>query len=190
MVSYLILNKQKKIEFVNDCNAIVNYGELKKAILWYSPKPTARVKHIYMHGIYPAISIYEEKMHIHRLLMTYWLQCKLPSNYYVHHIDENKLNALQNNLLLVFSSTHQSKHNKGKRVSDETRKLIAYANKKRKGKRQKKHRQDVSTQIVINMKNSGMSINAIALKLGCDWSTVNARIQDFENPELLGGDCK
>lgn len=35
---------QRKIEFINDCYAVVDYGELEKAILWYSNKPTVSKK--------------------------------------------------------------------------------------------------------------------------------------------------
>lgn len=65
MVICLIVKEQKKLEFINDCHCIVDYAELEKAINWYSDKPTARLKHIYMHGNYPAVSIYKEKIHIH-----------------------------------------------------------------------------------------------------------------------------
>lgn len=36
----ILVNEQKKIVFINDCNAIVDYEELENAILWYSGKPT------------------------------------------------------------------------------------------------------------------------------------------------------
>lgn len=110
----MIVNKQKKIEFINDCNCIVDYNELEKAILWYQNKPTSRLKHIYMLGEYPAITIFKEKIHIHRLLMEYWLNTKLPRDYYVHHINENKLDTRKENLSLEYSFVHQSHHNKGK----------------------------------------------------------------------------
>ena len=36
----MIVKFQKKIEFINDCNCIVDYEELEKAMLWYQDKPT------------------------------------------------------------------------------------------------------------------------------------------------------
>jgi hypothetical protein len=90
---------------------VVDEGELIKAILWYSSKPIARVKTVYVYGKYPAVSIYNEKIHIHRLLMMYWLNRKLSSEEYVHHKDENRLNALRRNLEIVGQSKHQSQHN-------------------------------------------------------------------------------
>lgn len=114
IVIIMIVNTQKKIEFINDCECIVDYNELEKAILWYQDKPTSRLKHIYMFGEYPAVTIFNKKIHIHRLLMEYWLNTKLPRNYYVHHINENKLDARKENLSVEFSTIHQSHHNKGK----------------------------------------------------------------------------
>lgn len=57
----MIVKFQKKIEFINDCNCIVDYEELEKAMLWYQDKPTSRLKHIYMFGNYPAVTIFKEK---------------------------------------------------------------------------------------------------------------------------------
>ena len=60
----MIVNKQKRIEFINDCNCIVDYIELEKAILWYQERPTSRLKHIYLSGNYPAVTIFNKKIHI------------------------------------------------------------------------------------------------------------------------------
>lgn len=117
---------QKKIEFNNTCNCIVDYNELENAILWYIEKPVQSIKKIYIHGNYPAITINREKIHIHRLLMEYWLKTDIPRNFYVHHINENKLDARKENLALIFMTTHQSKHNKGKVISQKQRKELNY----------------------------------------------------------------
>ena len=108
MVNYLIVNFQKRIEFINECNCIVDLNELEQAILWYQSKPTASVKKIYLHGNYPAVSIHNQKIHIHRLLMQYWLNTKLPFEYSVHHLNENKLDARKENLSLILNSAHNS----------------------------------------------------------------------------------
>ena len=112
----MTVKKQKKINFVNDCEAIVDYKELENAILWYSDSPVTSVKHIYMHGKYPAVSIGKDKIHIHRLLMMYWLDSKIPTEFSVHHIDENRLNASKNNLSVVLNSDHN--HRKDVSISD------------------------------------------------------------------------
>lgn len=36
----MIVKFQKKIEFINDCNCIVDYEELEKAMLWYQDNLT------------------------------------------------------------------------------------------------------------------------------------------------------
>lgn len=64
-----MVKTQKRIEFVNDCDAIVDYVELEKAIVWYAKTPVNSIKHIYIHGDYPAISICKEKIHISDLVI-------------------------------------------------------------------------------------------------------------------------
>ena len=39
----MIVKKQKKIEFINDCGCVIDYVELEKAILFRCNKPTARL---------------------------------------------------------------------------------------------------------------------------------------------------
>ena len=107
----MIVKHQKEIQFINDCGCLVDLTELAKAIQWYSDKPVARVKHIYMYGNYPAVSIYKEKIHVHRLLVMYWENRLLNPSEYVHHHDGNKLNALKDNLSIMEQRNHQSLHN-------------------------------------------------------------------------------
>ena len=166
----MIVKKQKKIEFINDCGCVVDYGELEKAILFRCDKPTARLKHIYLHGNYPAVSIHKEKIHVHRLLMMYWIG--------------NKLNSIQENLSIVLNSAHLSGHNKGRQLSDEHRVKISENNHKRKGIRHRKTRDDVTYESVINLSKKGFSINKIASILNCDWTTVVARLNEPDNPEV------
>lgn len=71
-----------------------------------------------MYGLYPAVSLGKQKIHIHRLLMMYRLNGRLPKEYVVHHEDGNRLNALIDNLSLVYLSRHQSNHNKGRPSHD------------------------------------------------------------------------
>jgi hypothetical protein len=182
----MIVNKQKEIEFINDCGIIVDYSILAKAIYWYSSKPTTRIKHIYLHGKYPAVSIYKEKIHIHRLIGMYINKRKLKRDEYIHHKDENRLNSEISNLVLMKNIEHQSLHNKGKLVGEKQREGIIKFNKTRKNIRQKLHRPNITYKKVNELLNKGYSINKIANKLGVDWSTIKARINDINNnPELL-----
>lgn len=180
----MIIKEQKPIIIKNQCNAIFDEEELKRAILWYSDRPVSRIKTVYMYGQYPAVSIYFQKIHIHRLLMMYWLQRDLNRDEYIHHKDGNKLNATKENLELIDASIHQSLHNKGRILSKEHKRKIAEANRKRKGTRKKK-RVNISLNELKEFLGMGWSINKIAQYYGCDWTTVKNRI--YENPELLEG---
>lgn len=130
----MIVKEQKQIQFINDCNCIVDYNELEKAILWFQEKPTCRLKHIYIHMKYPCVSIHKAKIHIHRLLMMYWNGVRtLDTKIYVHHINSNKLDCSRTNLIFITDKEHQSLHNKGKKLSDVHKAKIAENNRKRKG---------------------------------------------------------
>ena len=181
-----MVKNQRKIEFINNCCAVVDYDELEKAILWYSCKPTISKKHIFMYGNYPAVSIGKDKIHIHRLMMMYWLDCKITREFLVQHIYENKLDCRKENLEVVLDSSKISKNGKGKTVSDKVRnRMIAY-NHTRKGTRQPFHREDISYLDIKKMLDKGYSLNKIAKTLRCGWSTVKARVEDLKNnPELL-----
>ena len=113
----MIVHKQKPLQFNSPADVLFDAAELKVAILWYSSKPVARLKHIFLYGRYYAVSIYEEKLHIHRLLMTYWLKRDLEPTEYVHHKNGNKFNNLRENLELLPASLHQSVTNKGRKQS-------------------------------------------------------------------------
>ena len=177
---------QKPIKFNNNCNCIVDYDELEKAILWYSNKPVRSNKKIYMHGKYPAITINRDKIHIHRLLMNYWLNTKLPINFFVHHINENKLDTRKENLAVVFITTHQSKHNKGKITTDKQKEATRKSNHKRLGIKKGFYRKDVSYTRIWELHQRGYSINKISKELNYDWEQVKIRLNEiYDNPELL-----
>ena len=130
----MIVNKQKPIEFRNKCGAIFDEEVLRSAILALATKygkPTARLKDVFMHGNYPAISYRGQKIHIHRLLKCFEInRTFLWRNEYVHHKNGSKLDARLENLEIMEESKHQSLHNKGKVVSEETRKKHTENNKR------------------------------------------------------------
>ena len=178
---------QRKIQFHNDCGALVNYEELEKAVLWYAPHPVVSNKHIYKYGEYPAVSIGKQKVHIHRLLMMYWCGYIFPSDIYVHHIDENKLNATKSNLAIIPCREHQRYHNKGKQISNYQRQRIIETNRLRKGTRRNYYKSDVSAHDVYILVKQGHSFNKISKSLDLDWSCVKQRYFDYihDNPEML-----
>ena len=116
----------------------------------------------------------------------FWLNCKLPSNYFVHHLDGNKLNADKNNLSLMFVSAHQSQHNTGKTLSYSHRRKIAENNHKRKGIR-RRYKKPISAKQVYDLKAHGYSFNKISKLLKLDWGCVKQRYNDYihDNPEIL-----
>ena len=181
--------KRKEIQLINDCGAIFNNCDLENAIRWYAKTPVARIKHVYLHGNYPAVSVGKEKIHIHRLLMMYWLKSSIPHDFYVHHLDENKLNADKVNLSVIHCLPHQSCHNKGKVLTAQHRERIGVANTRRKGIRHKYARKDITAECVYNLVQKGNSFNAISKMSKIDWSCVKQRYYDFvhDNPELVGG---
>lgn len=126
----MIVNSQKPIEFVNTCGAILRTLELECAVLWWSRKPVARLKKVFLHGNYPAVAIHKEKIHVHRLILSWHLGRRLTRTEYVHHRNENKLDARVENLQLMAEADHQSHHNKGKVVSQETRRKLTESNKR------------------------------------------------------------
>ena len=77
--------KQKPIYFYNNCKCIVDYTELEKAILWIQTANTNSKKKIYLHGVYPAVTVGKNKYHVHRLLMMYWDGRALDRSEYCHH---------------------------------------------------------------------------------------------------------
>ena len=147
---------------------------------WADGKVLMRCRKVYMHGNYPAVSIFDEKLHIHRLIYSYNHRKKLLRSIHVHHKDDNKLNAFTDNLEEIKDSIHMSHHNKGKALSQDHKDKISSANRKRKGiKMKKKHPMQELTDYV----NQGLSISAISKIYGCSWDTVKNRIH--ENSELL-----
>lgn len=183
----MIIKAQKKIEFINDCDCLVDYDELAKAIMWYQDKPTARLKHIYIHQKYPAVSIYDKKVHIHRLLMMYWSNNKtLDREIYVHHIDGNKLCALKSNLMFMRNKEHQSMHNLGKTITEAQRLATIKSNQRRKGIKRGIVKPCITYNKIWDLYQNGYSINKISKILNYEWGQVKMRLKEIQdNPQLL-----
>lgn len=182
----MIVNKQKHIEFNSPTEVLYEADELRKAILWYTTKPVCRLKHVYLHGRYYAVSIYDQKIHIHRLLMMYWLKRDLAINEHVHHINGNRYNNLRENLEVIPAPIHISNHQRGVTKSDEHKAKISLSNRKRKGVKLKR-KYVFDTDDLLSIYNGRETTNSIAEKYMCDWTTVNRHYKEFlyENPELL-----
>lgn len=115
----MIVKEWKPIKFDNAAKVIVDFGLLEEAIRWKSDKPVTRIKRIFMHGRYPAISIYGAKYHVHRLLMCFVYGRWLNSDEHVDHIDGNRLNARLENLRVLGAPDHLSITHKDRKQSKE-----------------------------------------------------------------------
>lgn len=176
--------KQQPLTFNNKCNCIVDYDLLERAMLWYigESKTLMSNRVIYLHGKYPAVSIYDEKVHVHRLIAMYLKRSKIDFSIHAHHKDGNKLNSSEENIELIDASDHLSMHNKGKKLSNEHRIKISEAGKRRSGiKMVRKYNIPISE--LREKLNNKWSIRKIAAHYGCDWSVIKQRVA--ESLELL-----
>ncbi len=123
----MIINSTSATQFVNEAKAMFNATDLREAIHWYAQRGVAPTKKVFMYGRYPAVNIYDKKIHIHRLLMMFYEERDLERGEYVHHIDGNPLNALPQNLEIQSASQHQSQANKGIPHTTEHKKNAANA---------------------------------------------------------------
>ena len=182
-----MLKIQRDISLTNACEALFDENDLINAMLWFSDKPIQRSKRISLHGIYPSVSLGDKKIHIHRLLMMFWINSKHLSGYVVHHLDGNRLNATKENLTLFPAIAHGSVHNKGKVLSEIHKSKIGKRNRERKGRRRNYTKRNVTAKMVYDLKSKGLSFNKISSILNLDWGCVKQRYNDFihDNPELM-----
>ena len=173
---------QKEIKWKNKCGCIVDFDVLTKAVIWYSDRPVQENKSIYLHGKYAAVSIGKQKVHIHRLLMSYFFGHSIPTNLSVHHLDENKLNDSISNLAVMVSSYHNKHHMKGFHPTKEQISATIKANHKRKGTHNIKSI-NISDEEIKILLEEGKSINWIANYFKCNWDTIKRRVN--QNMNLL-----
>ena len=176
---------QRKIDFINECDCLVDVELLESAILWFSHGNLKSPRKIYMHAKYPCVSVFDKKIHVHRLIGMYLWRETIANGMVVHHEDHNKLNSRVDNLSVMSNTIHASHHNKGKVLSDDHKKKIAKAGKKRKGMKIKR-KYNIPQSDLLCYLSEGVSILKIAKIYGCDWSVVKSRINEIhQNPELL-----
>lgn len=131
--SLMTLNVQKPVSFIENTQIIVDHKTLKRAVLWWAQgKPVQKEKSIFQHGRYPGVSIHGDKLHVHRLLMSYKVRRRLTFHENVHHKNGTKHDARMSNLAIVAAGRHQSDHLKGTRQDpDFVKRRIAASIKRR-----------------------------------------------------------
>lgn len=132
----MIVKEQKTIELVNACGATYHESEVVAALAWLAAlygKPVQRLKRVFLYGKYPAISIYGDKIHLHRAIgMSLWRDTDFEFDVkYVHHKNHNKMDARSENLELIGVSDHQSHHTKGRIFTEEHKRKISEGNRSR-----------------------------------------------------------
>jgi hypothetical protein len=158
----------------------VDYALLEKAMKWYAKGSLFKERKIYLHGRYPAVAIYNEKIHVHRLICMYISGGKLPANLHVHHKDGNRLNSSVQNLEITPASLHISSHQKGRKASAETKLKISEAGRKRKGLVLKR-KYTISLEDIRAILSKKSTISFVAKKYGCDRSVIKQRLTELLN---------
>lgn len=171
---------------MNNCGAIFDENLLRDAILWFTNNFVERIKTVYLHGRYAAVSIGKTKIHIHRLIGLYLLKDR-STKLHIHHKNGNKLDCRVENLESLTAREHLSHHNKGRKPTEVAIKATIASNHLRKGKRAKAKRIDVTPGKVYEMRKEGKTFNQISKECNLDWGCVKQRYNDFihDNPELI-----
>ncbi|WP_270235278.1 hypothetical protein [Lacticaseibacillus suilingensis] len=173
---------QRPIQIINDCGALIDEHDVAAAIIWATKTPTPSVHHVYRYGNYAGVTVNGEKVHVHRLLIEWQMNQKLPPILYVHHLNENKMDDRLSNLAVMVGKYHTSHHMMGARFSAEHKAKISEADHRRKGVKQKKRR-ILPTVKIVEAYVAGQSVNSLAMEYHVDWTTIRARLD--ENPELM-----
>jgi hypothetical protein len=159
--------------FDNDCNCVVDYDILEKAIIEECERRNIIPKNnykIYMYRGYAGISLKHNKVSVHRIIGKYMVGYDFGNDICVHHIDGNKLNNTVSNLQVIRNSLHTKEHYLVQYVSDEHKKNF--------GNRAKDiiSRKDVTEERVRELRNKGLTIPQIAKELKCGYNTVCRRL--------------
>jgi len=106
------LKEQSPIKIVNTCGCLADEGLVARAILWYSDKFVVEHKTIYgrRNNKYACVTIGDEHVLLHRLIVSYLEKRRLSPTENVHHIDGKGFNNNVENLMLMSHGDHQRLH--------------------------------------------------------------------------------
>lgn len=161
------------MRFENECNCVVDYAILEKAIIEECNRrnivPKDKYK-IYMYRGYAGVSMKHDKVSVHRIIGKYMIGYDFGSEIHVHHIDGNRLNNKISNLQVLKNSLHTKEHY-----------LVQYVPEKHKkefGSRMRDiiTRKDVTREKIYELKEKGYTIPQIAEELKCGYNTVERRL--------------
>lgn len=161
------------MEFENSCNCIVDYKILENAIIEECKRRNIEHKDrykIYEYRGYAGISIKHDKVSVHRIIGKYMVGLDFGSEIHVHHIDGNRFNNSISNLQVLRSELHTKEHYIVQYVSEEYKKEF--------GNRMKDiiGRNDVTEEMVRELRGQGFTIPQIAKRLNCGLNTVSRRL--------------
>lgn len=176
MIDLAIEKQIPKNYFVNECECIVDYEILYKAV-----DGKCKALNCYFHdkyrivlrNDYPAVCINRQWFYVH-ILICEFMNGGIRKGYIVHHKDKNKLNAMVENLEVMTNRKHLKQHG-------EERKGVDFRGAEGKAKsinsaREARTRKDVTAEKVVELRNKGLTIPEIAKELNCGINTVNRRL--------------
>lgn len=173
----LALEKQiPKNHFINECECIVDYDLLYKAVdkkckslnCYFHDK-----YRIFLHNEYPVVCINREKYYVH-ILIGALIYGKIRKGYVIHHKDKNKLNASANNLELLTNLKHSEMHGKERKGKDY--RSVEGKTKALNAAREKITRNDVTEEKITELRKQGLTISEVAKALNCCRNTINRRL--------------
>lgn len=161
------------MEFVNECNCLVDYEVLENAIREecarrnIAPKDSYK---IYMYRGYAGISLKHDKISVHRIIGKHMVGMDFGKEIVVHHIDKNRLNNNVSNLQVMRNNLHTKEHYMVQYVSESHKKSF--------GNRMKDviSRKDVTEEKIIELMDKGYDFEDVARELQCGVNTVRRRL--------------